>query len=401
MRGSTDKPAKQRSRWDKAGGYLSLLLLALVACRADPPPETGTAFAELPPREEDYATGVERWGYIDRTGEVIIAADYDDNRPFGEGRAVVRRGGRFGYVDRTGRLVIPLRFAAAYRFREGRARVRTTTDSVGFIDRNGSWVVPPTWADAGDFSQGLARVSRAGRWGYVDTSGQVRIEPGYEVAEDFTPDGRAIVGRAGRYGMIDRAGKPVIEPRFERLFPFREGWARARSAGRYGYIDTTGSWVIDPAFAQGSDFHGDYAAVQDEEENWRLIDRTGTLHPRGPFQQLWYGGDSLWIGDRQGKYGAWHPERGTVIPFQFEALESFSEGWAPFALEGRWGYVGSDGSVLTAPAFYLAWPFRNGLARVALNTGIGFIDTTGRLAIPPRYLDARDFSEGRAQVLVR
>ncbi len=380
---------------------LSLLLLTLLpACQPDPTGDEVTDYADLPSRADDYARGQERWGYLDRSGTLVISATYDDNRPFREGRAVVRRGGRFGYIDTMGRSVTPLRFTAAYAFHEGRARMRLPNDSIGFIDQTGEIVIAPTWEAAGDFSSGYAWARREDSYGYLNQDGRVVIPLAFSAAEDFTADGRAIVANQEQYGMIDTTGKVVVAFRYERLQPFHAGLARARAEGRYGFIDTTGSWAIAPAYVQCGDFFHGHAAVQNESGAWQLIDSTGRIQAGGPFEQLWYGGDTLWIAERQGKYGAIHPQRGTELPFQFDELQAFAAGRAPYALAGRWGYVATDGTTVTGPNYLLAWPYRNELARVALASGIGFIDRAGRLVLPPSYPDVRDFSDGRAQVLV-
>ncbi|MFB6247656.1 MAG: WG repeat-containing protein [Salinibacter sp.] len=63
---------------------------------------------------------------------------------FSEGRARVRRDGRWGFVDRSGTLVIPPRFAHAWDFRDGLARVRFADGQTGYVARDGAVVWPPT-----------------------------------------------------------------------------------------------------------------------------------------------------------------------------------------------------------------------------------------------------------------
>lgn len=63
---------------------------------------------------------------------------------FSEGRARVRRNGRWGFVDRTGELVIPPRFARAGTFHDGLARVRFADGQAGYVARDGAVVWPPS-----------------------------------------------------------------------------------------------------------------------------------------------------------------------------------------------------------------------------------------------------------------
>jgi hypothetical protein len=46
-----------------------------------------------------------KWGYVDKTGKVIIHLQFDDVRNFSEGLAEVRVGERWIFIDKTGRYV--------------------------------------------------------------------------------------------------------------------------------------------------------------------------------------------------------------------------------------------------------------------------------------------------------
>lgn len=126
-----------------------------------------------------------RWYFIDKEGKVAIALpDHcGDARAFRNGLAPVKlnaelvrdetnnrydhRGGQWGYIDRTGKVIIPatyiegsgdLQFSA-----DGLACVGTMLDGVsdrrfGFIDRTGKFVIEPQFVEATHFSSGLAAV---------------------------------------------------------------------------------------------------------------------------------------------------------------------------------------------------------------------------------------------------
>ena len=73
------------------------------------------------------------------------------------------------------------------------------------------------------------------KWGYVDATGNMRIEPTYRWAESFS-EGLAAVYTKDVWGYIDTYGKMVIKPQFISAGPFREGLAPVSSEAGFGYI---------------------------------------------------------------------------------------------------------------------------------------------------------------------
>lgn len=66
-----------------------------------------------------------RYGYINRKGEVVISPRFEQAEPFSEGLAQVMQKGKWGYIDTSGEYVIPPRFDDADTFRDGTALVAT------------------------------------------------------------------------------------------------------------------------------------------------------------------------------------------------------------------------------------------------------------------------------------
>ena len=159
-------------------------------------------------------------GYIDKTGKLVIGpVDYrmSDDSNFSEGLAAVRIGNKFGYLDRAGNIRIRPQFDEAHKFSGGRARVKHNGMN-GYIDKTGYMVIRPQYKYAHEFSEGLAAVEHKKglggypQWGFVDTSGRMVIRPQYDHVRDFT-EGIALVSTRERgLGYIDRSGRYVWGP---------------------------------------------------------------------------------------------------------------------------------------------------------------------------------------------
>ncbi|HUU50204.1 MAG TPA: WG repeat-containing protein, partial [Nitrospinota bacterium] len=72
-----------------------------------------------------YLKEKQKWGYIDKTGKIVIKPEFYRVWPFSDGLAAVyvKEKEKWGYIDKTGKVVIEPKFDWASRFSEGLARV--------------------------------------------------------------------------------------------------------------------------------------------------------------------------------------------------------------------------------------------------------------------------------------
>lgn len=383
--------------------YVSLLaLLTAGGCTAtlvDAPAERAVSVAAPVPADQVVA-GMDRypiavqnqWGYIDRSGAVVIEPRFDEAYAFEEGLARVAVRDRYGYIDPSGAVVIEPRFLRAFDFSAGRARVvlpsaeldsRSRSASPAgrrleaFIDTEGAVVVPAVLTEARDFGEardaplapvvrtrtrdylplgiGLLsflklRVQDAGAWEVIGPDGRIAFQLAdantvlglSEGRFAYAADVRGWPFSTERWGYLDAEGAVSIEPRFVAAFGFSEGRAAVVVDDRFGYVDTTGVLAIRPQFEFARPFISGRAAV-------RLDGRWGYVDPDG---QL-------------------------VVPAQYDLAFAFSDGLALVARDDRFGFVDPDGAEAIPLRFDYARSFRNGLAYVRAGTQEGYIDASG------------------------
>lgn len=377
-----------------------LLFIQLFSCRSDQV-EEGSEMEEEPEISR-YDDQQYRWGYSSTSGQLVIPAEYDEVRNFSpEGRALVRRGAEWHFIDRRNR-VRSAAYTLAWSYREGLARVQAENDSIGFINTRDRMVVPATYTDAGDFRDGYAWVRRGENYGVIDQAGALVVPLQYE---RLSPAGAGefIFQREGLFGLLSVDSSEIIPPAYERLKPFgAKELTPARQKGKYGYINRANEWVLPPAYVEAGQFQEERAVVRDEDDQLLLVDEEGTNFLREDYRQLFYGGEGRWVVEKEERFGAVDAEGAIIIPLQFGELQPASDGFMVYRTgPEQWGYLyAEDGSMLTPPAYGLAWPFHNGLARVVTGRGFSLIDTTGNITFPPQYLDIRDGAEGLVPVQV-
>ena len=135
-----------------------------------------------------------KWGYIDKTGVLVVKPQFDSANRFSEGLgavAITENGvQKFGYIDSSGRMVIPPQFDQAGEFSGGLAVAEVTKDGAakcGFIDESGHFVIPAQYTHARSFSEGLCAVTKPGeQWGYIDKTGAMVIQPHFDDVQQFS-----------------------------------------------------------------------------------------------------------------------------------------------------------------------------------------------------------------------
>lgn len=276
-------------------------------------------------------------GFINRDGQLVIKARFDDAGRFSEGLAPVEINGKWGYINKAGAVVIPLKFDWALGFYEGRALVMIK-DKWGYIDAKGLVVVAPRFDEAGSFSEGVARVciyDENYKWGFIDKAGNWVLKPIYDSPVEDFHRGRAPVSKD--IGMnngvvidkfyVDIKGRSYPEPEPDERFEDFDG--------------------IDPFFEGLAAFMRDY------------------------------------------KYGFVNRQGNIVIAPQFQIAGFFSEGLAPVEIDkgqnyrASWGYIDSKGKLVINPQFDWAWEFSEGRGLVAVGDKVGYIDRAGHYIWKP------------------
>lgn len=115
----------------------------------------------------------DKWGILTANGEQLAEVKFDSVGVFHDGLAVVKAAERYGYIDRSGAIVIPIQWMAAYDFSEGLAALRVDKKHFQFINTAGTVVIKSKKYDSvGRFRNGICRVVKGGKVKWIDTKGK-------------------------------------------------------------------------------------------------------------------------------------------------------------------------------------------------------------------------------------
>jgi hypothetical protein len=314
-----------------------------------------------------------KWGYIDLSGKIVIAPQFELAECFYEGRAAVRLNGKWGFIDPTGKLAISPEFTSVSSFSDGLAAVFIDASTpqgrvYGYIDQTGQMVIKCPAACGRSYYEGMmAEAVEVFRC--VDELGRP-VPKQYPCTPDAASNSRAVF--VDTWGYYDKAGKLVIPGIFHSgCSRFSEGLAAVQPHGtqKMGFIDKFGAFVIRPQFDRAEAFSEGLAPVR-IGDFWGFVDRLGKL----------------------------------VIEPQFEGVGSFSDGLATFRFRGKSGYIDQTGRIVIPPRYLETAPFSEGLAAVYGEDGkTGYIDKSGAFVVPAAFtftagVHDAPFSEGIALV---
>lgn len=223
-----------------------------------------------------------KWGYMNDEGKLAIPAIYDEGSNFNGGHANVKKGKTIVLIDTKGNeTTIAAPAVDVKEFSEGLAAIETK-GKFGFINTKGELVIPADFHSVGYFKNGLAWAKSSDeKLGYIDKDGKWVIKPEFEAGKEFDPvSGLARVKKEGKWCYISESGE-ILNIDAESYGDFSEGLADGKKGASVGFFDKEGKWVIEPQFQAVRDFHNGYAAAR-LHGKWGIIDKTGkwTVEPK-------------------------------------------------------------------------------------------------------------------------
>lgn len=163
---------------------------------------------------------IERWGYIDTAGEIVIDLKYLGAQDFSEGLGGVRfrSHDKWGFINRAGRTEINPQFDGVGRFVDGLCPA-LRGEQWGYIDKAGNWAIEPMFTEAGDFSEGLAPARIDHHWGYINKDGGWAIHPRFDDGSDYNVNADPKPFENGIARVVEDGQVKYINPKGETVWP--------------------------------------------------------------------------------------------------------------------------------------------------------------------------------------
>jgi len=405
------------------------------------------------------------FGFLGKDGKWAIRPRYGSADAFSEGlAAVLTREGKVRWITPNGielpRLESDFREPISrYRFAEGKT-CQLKSGRFGFVDRAGKVAGVRNFEDAWGYRHGFAKVRKPtthkGRYYYIDAKGksivlsgllQPESHPGGILSPRKILDPRNLLnrGKAPEFLIHWRDGTPAMslqEVSEIQINPDRSIWVRGlrihqtlllspngkvlwrtptpavdREAstddleaglgagllpmplptkGRMGVLSTNGTWVVEGTVEELTVSASGLIRARHVQRT-QCFDATG--RPFARRREVWPGGtldgEMLVIHIADGRWGYSTVDQPELIPARFDLAYPFRNGLAKVLLDGRFGLIDPQGAWVVKPSYIGLGDAYHGFVRAKTRAGWGVLSLKGGgWLVPPKYLAARDFANG-------
>ena len=360
----------------------------------------------------------DKWGVIDKTGKFLWDPIFDSLNNCNESTYVVRKGSKYGLIDRYGSLNY---FNFNYKdiekygshgiyFCEGLSYVKLKSNhKYGYIDSTGKFVIEPRFDRAYHFKNGMASVSISGKSGIIDKNGIFIIEPRYEYCNINDGTDLFTVGVNKKSGLINISGQFIIEPIYDEIrYLDGIGLFSVMLNGKYGLANAAGKIILEPRLDELGIFF-DTGVYEREVIAIKINDKYALLNSKGQiitelFDLMKFGGtDKLFYGHIDGKVGVIDVSgkyKYILQPTYYEDsnILCFDNGLSLIKHDNKYGYINIIGECVINPVFEDAKRFSEDTAWVKLDGKWGLIDKQGEYVINPVFEDTEPFKNSVACV---
>lgn len=331
----------------------------------------------------------------------------------------------------------------------------------GFIDgQTFQVVIEPQYEDAQNFYEGVAAVQKNGKWGYIDTKGNVVVDFKYESASPVK-NGKAEVYEYGKgifsisvgnkkkpsekettyqskttrrknvkydfkynpsggyqmvssnrlYGFINpNNGEEIAAPIYDNARNFSEGMAAVCISASWGFINTDGKVVIPMKYDGVEDFKGGKATVY-KGDYTITIDKTGkeirkvknkpnqkVVTPKYGLNKEEQTKSTLYTSSTVSNQSA-HTKTTKRKNVKYDIVSTPINGVSIVTINKRKGLMDAfTKEEIVTPVYDEVRHFSEGMAAVKLSTSWGYVDISGQVVIPLRFQEASPFIGGKAKV---
>lgn len=309
----------------------------------------------------------ELWSILDtENGEILDRAKFRYAPAIGaDGIFFVADGmGYFRYfaVDETDEPITDKRYTQPGLFNGGVTLAVEDGGTIKVVDRDLDVVrdLQGSVAQAMEFSDGLAAIFQAGKWGFVNTDGDVVIEPAFMQVMPFSEE-IALASVGERLLMINRSGEEIASfdgalYGFEGTPVFSEGVCPLVKGKTVVFVDREGYEVLADVRLRPDEAYGMHGgrSIFFDGNGYGIMSRDGKVVVNAQYFRLCYLAPSRFAAvNKEGRCGVIDGDGKAVLPFAYDDVVQVSSSLNHYfvAEGGLWRLVDEEGKDVSRQRF--------------------------------------------------
>jgi WG containing repeat len=305
------------------------------------------------------------WGFVNLKGDYIISPQYRKCYSFSEdGYALIynKKEGYF-FINTKGEKLqteiskFKLKEVFGYGakgFIDGFVAV-FVDGKWGYINTNGELAIPAKYSKASIFKNGYAIAQIENDFYIIDNKGNQKIVEisGIKEIKWFSEELAPFKNEQGLSGFLNSSGEIVIQPRFLSAGYFNKGLAWVKTKDKtIGYINEFGEWVIQPKFDRAHNFDSEAGLVKVMiYDEWVYANENGEIIRFSDSDYISEFYEGLAKGRKNDKLGFYNNKLEWVIQPQFDGVRNFKNGYAVVRIEDKWGVIDKQGNWIIQPTY--------------------------------------------------
>lgn len=208
---------------------------------------------------------VNKIGFVNDLGKIVVPCKYDYVESFENGYAVVRvpfgeYDYRYGLMDSLGKEAIPLKYGRLDYFPNDKVLVfgEEIFSEVGLMNLKGEVIIPIKYTfSSKNITNGLWPVLKNEKYGVINLKNEIVVPFEYAMIENYSETlgiAPAQKEENGNFGFTDRKGKTVIPFEYEFGWP-NEKYISVKKNGKWGLVDITNKIVLPIEYAEILSFY--------------------------------------------------------------------------------------------------------------------------------------------------
>ena len=275
-----------------------------------------------------------KWGVINSSGDTVIAPSYDEmiQIPNNEEDVFI-----ITYnVDYE---------AGTYLSRavnEKNEQLFTDYESIETIQnydkQNSLWI-----------EENCLKVMRNGKYGLIDLSGKVLLEPEYDSIEPMLEERNSLITvKDGKRGLVSSTGSIIIENEYDDITAltskYEDGYIVRNSENKVGVIGTNKKILVPIEYDDIKHVYSDNIYIVKQGDVWKIINTSDNTENAFNYDNATQINAGYIVVERAGQYGLVTSTGEEVIAPQYQRLEHIFQDNYIASRDGKYGVIGADGT---------------------------------------------------------